>query len=111
MNQNNILVIFADDSGADCVVCMCDIRDTIILPCRHLCLCYTCAESLRFQVTRDLETIKRNLRHSVDYLFSKKFKYHIYSFRQTTALFVGHHLERCCSFEPCRKLVMQLIQH
>merc|ERR1712226_1764536 len=38
-----------DDSGADCVVCMCEIRDTIILPCRHLCLCYTCAESLRFQ--------------------------------------------------------------
>ena len=43
-------VNFLDDSGADCVVCMCEIRDTIILPCRHLCLCYTCAESLRFQV-------------------------------------------------------------
>ena len=53
MNQNNILGIFADDSGADCVVCMCEIRDTIILPCRHLCLCYTCAESLRFQVIRE----------------------------------------------------------
>ena len=79
MNQNNILVIFADDSGADCVVCMCEIRDTIILPCRHLCLCYTCAESLRFQVTRDLETIKRNLRHSVHYLFSKKFEYIIFT--------------------------------
>ncbi len=38
-----------DDCGADCVVCMCDLRDTIILPCRHLCLCYACAESLRYQ--------------------------------------------------------------
>jgi len=39
-----------DDCGADCVVCMCDLRDTIILPCRHLCLCFACAESLRYQV-------------------------------------------------------------
>ena len=39
-----------DDSGADCVVCMCELRDTIILPCRHLCLCMACADSLRFQV-------------------------------------------------------------
>jgi len=38
-----------DDSGADCVVCMCELRDTIILPCRHLCLCFACADSLRFQ--------------------------------------------------------------
>merc|ERR1712223_832870 len=40
-----------DDCGADCVVCMCDLRDTIILPCRHLCLCYQCAESLRYQAS------------------------------------------------------------
>ncbi len=36
-------------SGAECVVCMCDSRDTIILPCRHLCLCNACADSLRYQ--------------------------------------------------------------
>lgn len=38
-----------DDCGAECVVCMCDLRDTIILPCRHLCLCNACADSLRYQ--------------------------------------------------------------
>jgi hypothetical protein len=43
-----------DDCGADCVVCMCDLRDTIILPCRHLCLCFACAESLRYQVNKIL---------------------------------------------------------
>ena len=31
------------------MVCMCDSRDTIILPCRHLCLCNACADSLRYQ--------------------------------------------------------------
>jgi len=40
-----------DDTGAECVVCMCDSRDTLILPCRHLCLCYTCADSLRYQAS------------------------------------------------------------
>ena len=36
-----------DDTGAECVVCMVDLRDTIILPCRHVCLCYACADCLR----------------------------------------------------------------
>merc|ERR1719266_1725721 len=39
----------AEDTGAECVVCMSDMRDTLILPCRHLCLCNTCADSLRYQ--------------------------------------------------------------
>ncbi|KAK3087412.1 hypothetical protein FSP39_005565 [Pinctada imbricata] len=40
-----------EDSGAECVICMSDMRDTLILPCRHLCLCATCAESLRYQAS------------------------------------------------------------
>lgn len=39
----------AEDNGAECVICMCDVRDTLILPCRHLCLCNNCADSLRYQ--------------------------------------------------------------
>lgn len=40
-----------DESGGDCVVCMNEQRDTLILPCRHLCLCSPCAENIRFQAS------------------------------------------------------------
>ncbi|KAH9505229.1 hypothetical protein Btru_059020 [Bulinus truncatus] len=40
-----------EDSGAECVICMSDMRDTLILPCRHLCLCSNCADSLRYQAS------------------------------------------------------------
>ncbi|KAI8609906.1 hypothetical protein BC830DRAFT_1148324 [Chytriomyces sp. MP71] len=33
----------------ECVVCMSELKDTIVLPCRHLCLCHSCGETLRMQ--------------------------------------------------------------
>lgn len=38
-----------EDNGSECVICMVEVRDTLILPCRHLCLCNLCADSLRYQ--------------------------------------------------------------
>ncbi|KAE9416141.1 hypothetical protein Angca_007716, partial [Angiostrongylus cantonensis] len=32
-----------EDCGLECIICMSDIRDTVILPCRHLCICNNCA--------------------------------------------------------------------
>ena len=50
-----------DDNGSECVICMSDVRDTLILPCRHLCLCNGCADSLRYQVRdRSLHSIVLN---------------------------------------------------
>jgi len=40
-----------DEGSGECVICMGSARDTMILPCRHLCLCNTCADSLRFQAS------------------------------------------------------------
>lgn len=41
----------SDDGGdnTECVVCLSDMKDTIILPCKHLCLCSDCANQIRFQ--------------------------------------------------------------
>eukprot|EP01087_Luapelamoeba_hula_P010113 TRINITY_DN2660_c0_g2_i1.p1 TRINITY_DN2660_c0_g2~~TRINITY_DN2660_c0_g2_i1.p1 ORF type:complete len:569 (+),score=120.93 TRINITY_DN2660_c0_g2_i1:77-1783(+) len=46
--------IFSLDGGEDCgcVICMAEGRDTIVLPCRHMCLCRGCAEVLRYQSTK-----------------------------------------------------------
>ena len=39
-----------NDANEDtCVICLSDIRNVLLLPCRHLCLCGSCAESLKFQ--------------------------------------------------------------
>lgn len=49
MNYSSLEEELFEDSGSECVICMSDSRDTLILPCRHLCLCNACADSLRYQ--------------------------------------------------------------
>lgn len=39
------------DNSNECVVCLSDLRDTLILPCHHLCLCNSCADTLRYQAS------------------------------------------------------------
>ncbi|KHN87029.1 RING finger protein [Toxocara canis] len=41
----------SDENGSECIICMSDIRDTVILPCRHLCICNGCAETLRYKAS------------------------------------------------------------
>lgn len=38
--------------GTPCVICMAAVRDTVVLPCRHMCLCHGCAHTLRSQTTK-----------------------------------------------------------
>jgi len=39
------------ENAFECVICMSEERDTMLLPCRHLCLCSSCAQSLRYQAS------------------------------------------------------------
>ncbi|XP_057771817.1 probable E3 ubiquitin-protein ligase LUL4 isoform X2 [Salvia miltiorrhiza] len=41
---------FSDSgSGKECVVCMTEPKDIALLPCRHMCMCSSCAKALRLQ--------------------------------------------------------------
>jgi hypothetical protein len=31
-----------EENGAECTVCLTEPKDTVLLPCRHLCVCKTC---------------------------------------------------------------------
>lgn len=44
--------IHGNDSGKECVICLSELRDTTVLPCRHMCMCSACAKVLRFQSSR-----------------------------------------------------------
>lgn len=39
--------MFNKDAEEKCVICMCDPMQVMIEPCRHICMCETCAESLK----------------------------------------------------------------
>ncbi|KAH7427097.1 hypothetical protein KP509_10G030100 [Ceratopteris richardii] len=43
---------YSSDCGKDCVICLSELRDTTVLPCRHMCMCSACAKVLRFQSSR-----------------------------------------------------------
>eukprot|EP01125_Pyxidicula_operculata_P009330 TRINITY_DN3072_c0_g1_i1.p1 TRINITY_DN3072_c0_g1~~TRINITY_DN3072_c0_g1_i1.p1 ORF type:complete len:330 (-),score=58.62 TRINITY_DN3072_c0_g1_i1:63-1052(-) len=36
----------------ECVICMTEIRDTVVIPCRHLCVCHQCAQVLHYQSSK-----------------------------------------------------------
>lgn len=38
--------------GRECVVCMCSERDTMVLPCRHMCMCQECAAALKTKTNK-----------------------------------------------------------
>ncbi|KAE8692483.1 putative E3 ubiquitin-protein ligase LUL2 [Hibiscus syriacus] len=42
----------ANESGRECVICLSEPRDTTVLPCRHMCMCSSCAKVLRCQTNR-----------------------------------------------------------
>lgn len=48
-SSNNQPRSLGGENTFECVICISEERDTMLLPCRHLCLCISCAQSLRYQ--------------------------------------------------------------
>uniref|UniRef100_A0A7R9VMS5 RING-type E3 ubiquitin transferase n=1 Tax=Chlamydomonas euryale TaxID=1486919 RepID=A0A7R9VMS5_9CHLO len=44
--------VVEDDGGNECVICMSATRDTMSLPCRHMCMCHGCADELKTQTNK-----------------------------------------------------------
>jgi len=42
----------ADESQRECVVCYTNTKDTVVLPCRHMCLCIDCSQIVRMQTNK-----------------------------------------------------------
>jgi len=40
------------EGSRECIVCLSEARDTVVLPCRHMCLCNGCAELMRLQTNK-----------------------------------------------------------
>ncbi len=41
-----------EDLGTECVICITDVRDTLLLPCRHFCLCSLCGKDIKYLTGR-----------------------------------------------------------
>jgi len=41
-----------ENSGQECIVCLGLEKDTMILPCRHLCLCHSCAIQVSMEMRK-----------------------------------------------------------
>ncbi|RNF27191.1 zinc finger family protein [Trypanosoma conorhini] len=50
-----------EESADVCVICLMNARNTTILPCRHMCLCYECASVLRFQQNNRCPVCRGNI--------------------------------------------------
>lgn len=42
--------LISDNNRQDCIVCQSEPRDTMVLPCRHMCLCSGCSEYIRTRI-------------------------------------------------------------
>jgi len=45
-NNNEIKTEYDFQLHQDCTVCLDRMRDTVLIPCGHICLCYSCAKEL-----------------------------------------------------------------
>ncbi|CAF1269617.1 unnamed protein product [Adineta ricciae] len=52
ISNNSMKNDFDSRLSHDCTICLDRIRDTVLIPCGHICLCYSCADELHQRGTR-----------------------------------------------------------
>lgn len=48
-SSSEVTISLINSVDSPCVICLTDPRQVLLLPCRHLCICSSCAENLKFQ--------------------------------------------------------------
>ncbi|CDW73216.1 zinc finger ring-type [Stylonychia lemnae] len=49
---DNAAANIADEAQKECVICYTTTKDTVVLPCRHMCLCIQCSQIVRMQTNK-----------------------------------------------------------
>jgi hypothetical protein len=50
-----------EDMEEDCVICMSMPKNTMVMPCRHVCMCDSCTELLQKQSKRNCPVCRENV--------------------------------------------------
>lgn len=49
---DNTTANISDETQKECVICYTITKDTVVLPCRHMCLCIQCSQIVRMQTNK-----------------------------------------------------------
>mmetsp|Transcript_47852 Transcript_47852/g.35073 ORF Transcript_47852/g.35073 Transcript_47852/m.35073 type:complete len:221 (+) Transcript_47852:206-868(+) len=49
---DNTTANLTDETQRECVICYTTTKDTVVLPCRHMCLCIQCSQIVRMQTNK-----------------------------------------------------------
>ncbi|OII70790.1 RING domain-containing protein [Cryptosporidium ubiquitum] len=60
LSNNSITASKNNEDSESCVICLTNNRETILLPCRHACLCTVCSETL-FKNTQDCPVCRNSV--------------------------------------------------
>ena len=47
VDLSGVTVYGGEDDDMDCVVCMCNEKDSVFIPCGHYCCCFDCATLIK----------------------------------------------------------------
>ncbi len=77
-------------SNRECIICMSEVKDTIVLPCRHMCLCFECANTIRNRSDKCPLCRQGKENQKCKYIFILIFRFRIQSFAKYKKFVTTH---------------------